>query len=80
MARRSHLAMRPNGPEALPGPRWPEMTQATPLARFAPFGLLPQPARQQTTPTGISESLKGLSGANPRHCGSDTRVMGRGGP
>jgi hypothetical protein len=45
------------------------MTRATPLARFAPFGLPHHPARQQTTPTATSESRKGLSGANPRHRG-----------
>jgi hypothetical protein len=42
---------------------------ATPLARFVLFGLPHHPARQPTTPTATSESRKGLSGANPRHCG-----------
>jgi hypothetical protein len=36
-------------------------TQASPLARFGLSGLPHQPARQQTTPTALSESLKGRS-------------------
>jgi hypothetical protein len=38
-------------------------TQASPLVRFALFGLPTHPARQQTTPAAISESWKGLSGS-----------------
>ena len=47
----------------------PGMTQALPLARFGLSGLPHQPARQQTTPTAISESLKGIFGVNRRTAG-----------
>ena len=45
------------------------MTHANPLARFAPFGATPPAGATANDSTGISESRKGLSGANPRHCG-----------
>jgi hypothetical protein len=41
------------------------MTQASPLGAIWPLLATP-PARQQTTPTAISESVKGIFGDNAR--------------
>jgi hypothetical protein len=50
-----------------PEPRCPDSGDSTDA--FCSLRATQQPARRQTTPTAISESRKGLSGANPRHCG-----------
>ena len=61
----THAATQPTAPRIV----MPRNDSGESTGAFWPLRTTHYPARQQTTSTATSESRKGLSWANPRHCG-----------